>query len=380
MSRRFTIDGSESLEQHLARTCERVREKVQSLVPSTKLEGLLLAGGYGRGEGGVLKTSEGDKPYNDLEFFVFLRGNAFLAEREFRHPLHELGESLLPEAGLEVEFKVLTLQKLRQSPPSMFYYDLMEGHRWVLGDDRLLAGCEHHRNAGAIPLHEATRLLFNRCSGLLFSGERLQRARFNSEEADFVGRNLAKARLAFGDVLLAAQGDYHWSCRERHERLVKCDHLTGPLAWAEPLKVLHATGVEFKLHPARSSESHQTLAAQHATLSELGKNLWVWLESKRLGKRMRSPREYAFSAIDKCPETSSLRNRLVNLRTFGASGLACDRYPRERLFHALALMLWEPKGIVDAPLLAKTQSELRTRARDLPGLVSAYRNLWSRFN
>ena len=372
MSRRFTIDGSDALESHLAATCEKVLAGVKSLVPAAKLDGILLGGGYGRGEGGVLRTTNGDQPYNDMEFYVFIRGSAILAERKFRHPLHELGERLSPEAGMEVEFKVLTLDKLRRSPPSMFYYDLVAGHRWILGDDSLLVGCERHNDAAKIPLHEATRLLFNRCSGLLYSLERLRRKDFSGVEADFVGRNLAKAQLAFGDVLLAAHGEYNWSCRERHARLVK-------LSGGENLKLgelipHHANGVEFKLHPIRSAKSREELAAWCAELSGLGRQLWLRLESKRLGIKFASPRDYAYSDANLCPETSPLRNRLVNFRAFGASGLVCGRYPRERVFRALSLLLWEQNEF------GKVRSILRTDAADFAGLVAAYENLWRRFN
>jgi hypothetical protein len=373
MNQRFTIDGSDTLETHLGKTCEKVLAGVKSLVPVAKLDGIALGGGYGRGEGGVLKTPAGDQPYNDLEFFVFIRGNAILAERKFRHSLHELGESLSPEAGLEVEFKVLTLDKLRRSPPSMFYYDLVAGHRWQLGDDALFAGCEHHRDAAKIPLHEATRLLFNRCSGLLYSLEKLKRKDFGEAESDFVGRNLAKAQLAFGDVLLAAHGQYHWSCRERHARLAKFE-IKSELAWAAPLLAHHEAGVEFKLHPHRSAESRENLANRHAELSALGKQLWLWLESKRLEIKFNTPRDYAFSDANLCPETSALRNRLVNFRAFGAGGLSCSRYPRERLFHALALLLWGENDF------EKVCSELRTEEIEFAGLVAAYARLWGRFN
>jgi len=373
MKQRFTIDGSDMLESHMTAMCEKVLTGVKSLVPAAKLSGILLGGGYGRGEGGVLKTATGDTPYNDLEFYVFIRGNALLAERKFRGPLHEFGEILSPEAGLEVEFKVLTLDKLRHSAPSMFYYDLVAGHRWILGDDSLLGDLAHHRDAAQIPLHEATRLLFNRCSGLLFSLEKLKREDFGEAEADFVGRNLAKAQLAFGDVLLAIHGQYNWSCRERHVRMGKID-FKGELAWAAPLLAHHAAGVEFKLHPRRSTELRGALATRHANLSELGRKLWLWLESKRLGVAFNSPRDYAMSKTDKCPETSSRRNRLVNLRAFGARGLTCTSYPRQRLFHALCLLLWDPDGF------ETTRAELRTEASDFAGLISAYEELWRQFN
>lgn len=384
---RFTLDGTAALESHLARTCEAVRAGVQALVPASALDGLALGGGYGRGEGGVWRTPEGDRPYNDLEFYVFVRGQALLAERKYRGPLHALGERLSPEAGLEVEFKVLTLAKLRRSPPSMFYYDLVLGHRWLVGDDALLGGCAQHREPGRIPLHEATRLLMNRCSGLLFALERLGRPSFGAEDADFVGRNLAKAQLAFGDAVLAAQGQYHWSCRERHERLLRLEAPDGlPL---DDLRRHHAAGVEFKLHPVRSVESRDTLRPRHAELGHLGRRLWLWLESRRLGSPFGSPRAYARAPADLCPETSAWRNRLVTLRAFGpaeALGPRGARYPRERLLRALCLLLWRDDadaaagGGRVAEDLAQVHRALCCRGSTLDLLVPAYARVWSRFN
>lgn len=389
MNQRFTMDGSDALEARLARVCGRVRAGVQALVPAGKLDAVLLGGGYGRGEGGVLRTPAGDQPYNDLESFVFVRGNAVLAERKFRRPLHELGERLSPGAGLEVEFKVITLDKLRRSGPSMFYYDLVMGHQRLVGEESLLAGCEQHREASRLPLHEATRLLMNRCSGLLFALARLQRSEFAAADADFVGRNLAKAQLAFGDVLLTAHGQYHWSCRERHARLQKLAAAgvpaAGPEADAPVAELLrhHTAGVEFKLHPVRSDERRDTLAARSAGLSELGRRLWLWLENRRLGTVFASPREYAVTPLDVCPETSAVRNRLVSLRAFGpgtAIGTRGGRYPRERLFRALCLLLWAEDAVVEGAARRAVQVELRTTAGDFPGLVEAYARLWSRFN
>src|SRR5205823_13904433 len=114
---------------------------------------------------------------------------------------------------------ILSLNKLRRSPVSMFYYDLVMGHRWLRGEEGLLSGCEHHRDAERIPLAVATRLMMNRCSGLLLARERLERAEFSPGDADFVGRNLAKAQLAFDTTILTAFGRNDWSCQGRHKRV-----------------------------------------------------------------------------------------------------------------------------------------------------------------
>jgi hypothetical protein len=354
MSTRFTIDGSDHLEQHLADTCSLVRAGVQRIIPAAKLEGIALAGGYGRGEGGVLREKGRDMPYNDLEFFVFIRGSTFLNDRRFKASLHTLGESLSPAAGLEVEFKILSIARLRHSAVNMFYYDLVMGHRWLFGDDGLLADCEHHRDASCIPLHEATRLLFNRCSGLLFASERLARHDFSTDDADFVGRNLAKAQLALGDVMLTMNGSYHWSCQERHRRLQS-------LADVSPLLLTHhAAGVSFKLHPRRTTQSRALLLQEHTEISLLAREIFLRLESRRLKISLSKASDYILTRANKCPEVPLWKNVLIHLRTRGLPpGLT--RYPREHLLNEMVRLLWTEKS---------TQ----------PQAVSQYATLWSCYN
>ena len=371
---RFTLNGSDSLEQHLAYVCSKVLAGVGRIVPKHKLEGLVLGGGYGRGEGGVLKTPAGDQPYNDLEFYVFAHDHAWLNERRYMMALHELGEELSLIAGIELEFKITSAGKLRGSPQSLFYHDLIMGHRWLLGDDRLFAGCEHQRDAQSIPLSEATRLLMNRCSGLFFAHEKLEQERFSPEDADFVCRNIAKTKLALGDAVLIAFRQYHWSCQERGRRL-------GELAAAEELPWLdtvcqhHATGIEFKLQPHRSSPSRTVLVKHFCEVSSLALNTWLWLEGRRLGCHFQSATDYASSRLNKWPDTSTWRNWLANGRVFGLRALLLPHYrrhPRERILNALALLLWaRPEN-----LTRMVQRELRWA--DPATILLAYRERWRR--
>lgn len=379
---RFTLDGSDELEQHLAQTCARIAAGLRGLLPPRKLEAVLLGGGYGRGEGGVLRTASGARPYNDLEFYVCLRGNRHLNERRFGHALHVLGEILTPQAGIEVEFKITSLRELSRSPVSMFAYDLVMGHRWLVGDDRLLAGCGRHRDAEQIPLTEATRLLMNRCSGLLFAAERLERREFTAADADFVRRNIAKAELALGDALLVTRHEYHWSVRERQRR-VEAIEPTASTPWIVALRRHHLAGVEFKLHPVRSDEPHDVLAADHARVSELARTVWLWLEQQRMCARFESPRDYALSTLNKCRESNPRRNVLVNLRAFGARPLLerrAARHPRERVLNVLPLLLWDSTTLGSPELLQFVQRELQSEANGFAELVRDYRALWSTVN
>lgn len=374
---RFTLDGGPALEERLTRLCDEVLERVRATVPEQHFEGLLLGGGYGRGEGGVLRVADKEEPYNDLEFYVFIRG---AVARRFAPALHRLARELHARAGVEVEFKPMARAKLERSPPSMFYYDLVVGHRRLWGGEELLAGCARHRDAGAIPLTEATRLLMNRCSGLLFSLAKLKAADFTSDDADFVARNHAKAQLAFGDAILTAEGQYHWSCRERHRRLGALA-AAGASLLAEALPH-HACGVEFKLHPVRSNAARKDLLAQHARLSAFARAAWLWLESRRLGRSFDTVFAYAADRAPKLPRRAA-RNVLLNVVVFGPGAVARPklfRDPRERLLESLPLLLWEMETPAGGPRLELAQSRLCTEASQFPELVDAYTRLWKQFN
>ena len=329
----------------------------------------------------MLKTNAGDQPYNDLEFYVFARGNIFLSERRYRGALGELAEHLSHDAGLHIEFKVYSAEKLRRGQISMFTYDLAAGHKIIHGSENIFEGCEHHLAAEQIPPHEATRLLFNRCSGLLLAGEFLRHDPPSAEEADFIGRNLAKAQMAFGDAVLTVFGQYHWNCLRRHARL---EQLTVPesLPWIDAVRQCHARGVEFKLHPSSVSMPRGALQEQHAKTTSLGLQLWLWLESRRLNRPFSCARDYALAVFPKCPETAAWRNCLLNLKTFGASALWDGRifcYPRERLFDALCLLLWDEGAVNESTLMQRLQNNLRAKTSHWQDLILAYKNIWQSY-
>ena len=98
------------------------------------------------------------------------------------------------------------------------------------------------------------------------------------------------------------------------------------------------------------------------------------MESRRLGRPFDAPCDYSFDRQSKCPESSALKNRLVNARTFGLSGLANPRYPRERLLNSLPLLLW------DGTSNEFIQKQLGTEASAFSGLVSAYEAIWKYYN
>ena len=378
--RRFTLDGDEALERHLELTCARIVSGIRGLIPDGRLEAVLLGGGYGRGEGGVLRGEAGDRPYTDLEFYVAIKGNRHLNEARFGRRLEVLGEILTHLADAEVEFKVTSLAEMAAQRVSMFSYDLAAGHRLLLGraSDAVIPGWGRHLCAENIPQSEATRLLMNRCSGLLFAREQLEREPFMPAASDFVRRNIAKAQLACGDAVLTAYGRYHWSCRERHRRLAALAEGKRS-AWLDAALRHHAEGVAFKLHPDAGAAPRVALLEKHAEVSAFAQKCWLWIEARRLGRTFGTARSYADDKSDKCPGSSPFLNLILNLRAnLLRPGRGLWRHPRQRVFNSLALLLWEPNAATDLVKLRRVEAELNIRGSGPGDVIGAYRALWSR--
>ena len=319
---------------------------------------LLLAGGYGRGEGGIFRTARKASPqlYNDLEFYLILRNGTSLRAPTawIQHQSHSGDEQL----GIEVEFKILHENALRNAHPSMFFYDLVAAHRFVAGSPDFIATLPARlQDPTLIPPEEATRLLFNRGAGLFFSKVALQRSDERLTNG-FIERNHAKVRLALADAVLALNGQYHYSCRERHLRLSsRLDQI--PPDW-DTLCEWHREGVEFKLTPRHTHPSRTELEQQQAEIVRLWLQTFLWLESIRLKTVFTSPEQYARTPALLFPKTNRFRNMALALRDQIRRGGALSGwtdYPRATLQRALVLFLSPSPQIAPARLLLQISQE-----------------------
>ena len=208
-----------------------------------KLAGVVLGGGYGRGEGGVWHAEEGDRLYNDLDFFVF-------ADNADRNELARLNRKLAAlsapwekRLGVSVDFgPAKNLSALKNVAGTLMFQDLRRGWRPVWGGldlNVLLPELPPEK----LPFTEAARLMLNRGMGLLLAANRLLAG---SDDRDFITRNIDKAVLGSGDAMLIAAGRYRWSGSERAAELRRyCTEKRLPGKYVD----MYDSAYSFKLEP-----------------------------------------------------------------------------------------------------------------------------------
>lgn len=210
----FTAVRDAAADAVIRETLPEIAAAVRNLV-LPGFVGLVLGGGYGRGEGGVTADH---RLYNDLDFFVLMDApEAALPKLAKR--LAPVSAAFGARLGLDVDFTLRTAARLRRDERRLMVQELLHAHVVVAPADFDLAawsGARLHAPS-EIPAGEAARLLMNRGMGLELARRRLVA---NGGRADgFVLRNLNKAVLGAGDARLIAERRYVWTLAEREAAL-----------------------------------------------------------------------------------------------------------------------------------------------------------------
>lgn len=308
----YTADAEPELEARIEQQLAAIRERLLPQLPCQRIDALVLGGGYGRGEGGALRTADGWRPYNDYDLVLVHH----CSKRRLQPVLERAHREFTAEFGIHVDVTPLHRRRLARLPRALTWYELGQGHRVLWGDPAVLAPLVSRR-LNEIDPEEWGRLLFNRGAGLLLASwqhQGIARRRFADEApAAFATRQLAKAWLALGDVWLADRGLYHHHVRRRREHWLAQQHRP---AWSDA----YLEAVEFKLRP-------QWSWPQPRITGDLNHLCPLYVEALR-ERRAALPRRVAGCY-------STLRSVRPSRWLFHPPWV----YPRERLKHALVAEL-----------------------------------------
>lgn len=337
----------------ITRLLDTALSAIAADIERLKLPGIaavVLGGGYGRGEGGVRHTPEGDRLYNDLDIFVFSRNAGRRDAARIAAALRPISEKWEKTLQVSMDFgPVKELDALASVANTLMFQELLRGWRPVWGQTDLARHIPA-QEAAALPFTEAARLLLNRGMGLLFAGNELKRP---APDPDFVCRNLNKTYLAGGDALLLAAGEYRWRGAERVTAFRRLAETTGLGAAAADR---YEQAYRWKLEP-------------DPRLPEAPEAAWRDARAFYLAAVCRA----AGTASDAAPEAVAhgLRAKARNARSF--------RHFLRWLLRARGI---RPTALFDDPMvsLAERLYRLLATAETCPPCPESLLRLWRHFN
>ena len=338
----FTWQGPAAVELRIERDQRTVAQAVSGLVEPAALRALVLAGGYGRGEGGFRWHDGVPLPFNDYDYFLIVSGIGPRAMRRLRQGLRSLGHRLSAELGLEVDFAALEERRLHRLPVCMMYSELKWGHRALLGDSSCLQAIPGPAPS-ELPLSEAARTLLNRGALLLMNEIDLRGGTI--PDAERFERYLCKAILAGGEALLAKDGLYHPLLSVRQARLADT---TGslPAGFLE----LHRGAMDYKFGARDTAVALATPRERQQVAVAAWSSAFAALESRRLGRTFSDWTAQAPASVPKGQGRAGWTGVLRHLALHAAfphrsrwlrDMTRCAYHPRERLIAALPLLLEE---------------------------------------
>ena len=281
---RYVAGESPAMDRLVEETIKGVGAEIGAMrIP--RLRGVVLGGGYGRGEGGVFEAPGGiQRLYNDLDFFAVTEDGASGRDIDvIAAALAPISRRWTGKLGIDVDFVVRTPWRMRHDQERVMIQELLHGYFDVAGEPgvEMFRGMER-RDPGAFPWSEAARQLMNRGMGLAFASV--------SDDADFAARNINKCILGVGDALLIARGGYRWRAADRAAALGD---------------TLYSAAVEWKFRP-RAGAVADWDAARAAWLDATEKVLEA---GRRTGALRRTVRQGA--------RWIARRRTLGSLRTLG---------------------------------------------------------------
>ena len=177
------------------------------------LGGVVLGGGYGRGEGGVFEDNGPQNPRlsNDLDFYVVTVENASSADIDaIAKALDPISVKWTEKLGIDVDFCTpKTPWRIKHDQERLMIQELVHGYFNVAGKkgEELFKDIAR-LEPSALPWTEAIRLLVNRGAGLLLCTE-------PGRDDVFIVRNINKCILGIGDARLIASNNYKWKAVDR---------------------------------------------------------------------------------------------------------------------------------------------------------------------
>lgn len=241
----FTVLNNPKVNAKVQEDLERIKDAL--LQEFASIEALILVGGFGRGEGGVVIENGQIRPINDYDIVMVSEGSA--------HPkkIYEIRKKLAEAIGIWwIDVSVFNPNKLKKLKQSIYSYDLKYGSTIFWGEPEILKRIPDMK-ASKMPLIEGQTLFITRLWTFLgpFSVEFLNRE-ITNDEAFYLANQLSKALLACVDVLLLSKYAYHVSYIERNKRVKKfypnMERYYGMFDWA----------LEIKLKP-KYDEYHQLI-------------------------------------------------------------------------------------------------------------------------
>lgn len=288
-ARRFTVKGSFVVERKITVELQRITERISDAVGKNKIRSLVLLGGYGRGEGGVMMQDGEERPHNNYDLLLVVKSKNKVGYAQAA--LQGAMDGILQETQAGVDISVLSAPALKRMPCRLIWYDMRKGHRTLAGDARFIPSLGRFKKRN-IPDWDIRNLLVNRATLLVINDLLLEAGEPTDPKIRrLIVKHAMKGIIGYGDALLFFLGAYHWSYVEKAERMATRSDID------EGFKALYAMAAAFRFQPDYEAFETKALKAWNESLKVQLEQIHLMVERFRCKRAELDWRSYPEIAL-----------------------------------------------------------------------------------
>lgn len=309
---RYTLRGSSAIEKRMAAMMSRVAGSIAKHFRPQEYRSVVLLGGYGRGEGGVIRDMTGEHLHNNID--LLLIAATWGRKSSLKKRLDTVLAPIAKNEKIGIDTGVIGEIELRHAPPHVIWFDVRWGHRTILGDASIIPSLRP-LSAKEIAVDDVHALLVNRASLLVINDAILERGEPASHHARYVVKHLMKAILGHGDALLFAHGRYHAGYLEKQRRMRVIAARTPGLA------ELYDAAAEFRFSPDYERYAHENLRDLTRRIRDILASAHLAFERLRSGQGDCTFAHHIERVLEEKPSSTTFASRIKRMANANASGL-----------------------------------------------------------
>lgn len=207
---KLSVSGSPKFESELSLVLDNIAKEIKESIDRKYYEAVILMGGYGRGEGGVITVDGKEYPHNNFDFVIISKKISQEIKEILDIEFMQIFKKHTKPINIDVEFSIISSSKLKNHQPMVITYDMKYGHKLIAGDASVLSENENFE-LDTIPAWDIRNLMVNRGTLLIINDLMLEKKELSLNEKKIIIKHLVKAVIGYGDALLYHLGNYHYS-------------------------------------------------------------------------------------------------------------------------------------------------------------------------
>lgn len=274
---RFTVKGSEEVELYITSIVKEIGDRIKSNIGKEDYKALVMLGGYGRGEGGVVANGK-EKPHNNFDLILITNNLEPRKQIVLKNKLDAILSPIKDKIGIGIDISLINAKKLKNSSCRLMWYDMRFGHKVIFGDTEFVSSLTHF-TVENIPDWDARNLLVNRGTLMIINDLLLEKTKLSLKYKKLMVKHIVKAIIGYGDTLLYFLNDYNWSYVEKQKRMKKRKDIN------KEFQKIYDDAMNFRFQPNYDLYIKKDLSEWMLKLKKHFCNIHLICESKRLNKQ-----------------------------------------------------------------------------------------------